>query len=292
MNSFWRKNYRGVSFLVLAVLFVGWTMFLDNSEKSMALERADKQLTEIAQNTPTVIPPVSPTDVLTHTASVADAAQNDDDPAITAEPDEPADVTDIADSVTPIDAPDDTVTDEPEPVISDVQTPTVIPTEIPVPTEVPVQPEFKFKYAVANVVDKLNIRAAADTGAELIGYLPPNSYCEILEWGESWSKIKSGKITGYAYSKYLLTNEDAVERMSRDGKLLVKVVSNSLNIREFPNTESTVLSKASYGQKYTYLPMSSVDGWYCIQFTETQVGYMSADFLEVFIDMKTAVSVE
>lgn len=281
MNGFWRKNYRGVSFLVLAVLFVGWTLFLDNSEKSMALDRDSKHPDKVAENVTSA--PVTPA------ADVADSAASSDVTGTIPAPDDiDVVVTGIADSVTPIDAPDDVVAITPEPIFEDFSEPTATPT----PSGDLNENVFSFKYAVANVVDKLNIRAQADTGADLLGYLPPNSYCEILERGDSWCKIKSGKIIGYAYSKYLLKDEDAVERMSRDGKLLVRVTSNSLNIRELPNTESTVLSKASYGQKYTYLPISSVEGWYCIQFSETQVGYMSADFLEVYIDLATAVSVE
>ena len=282
MNNFWGKYYRGVCFLVLAVVFIGWTMFLNKSEKSYAEEKKDRvavvdtdlsnKPTESARTT-TPEPDTEPS-VITDTPDITEEPKITEAPIVTEAPE----VTETPE-----------ITEAPE--ITETPEPTEVPvvTEAPEPTQIPVNENYEFKYAIANVVDKLNIRSTPSSSGTLLGYLPPDAHCEIIEWNDEWSKIKSGSITGYAYSKYLMRGKDAVEKLSREGRLLVKISSNSLNIRENPNTDSTVLMKASYGQKYIYLPYYSVDGWYCIQYSEDKVGYLSTDFASVYIDTKTAV---
>lgn len=65
---------------------------------------------------------------------------------------------------------------------------------------------------IANVSDYLNIRENAENGAEIIGRLPADAVCEILEEGEVWYHIQSGGIEGYINGSYLLTGEEAIER--------------------------------------------------------------------------------
>ena len=65
---------------------------------------------------------------------------------------------------------------------------------------------------IANVSDYLNIRENAENGAEIIGRLPADAVCEILEAGEVWYHIQSGGIKGYINGSYLLKGEEAIER--------------------------------------------------------------------------------
>lgn len=275
MNTFWSKHYRGICFLILGIVFVGWTTFVNSTDKgrnvvkssditvtpTMAADKEQKATTE---------PTATPTPEPTATAAPTPKPTATPTPNPTATP-----------------TPEPTAMPTPEPTA----TPTPEPTATPTPTQVPVAESVTFKYAVANVVDRLNIRSQADENSDILGYMTSNAYCEVLERGEVWSKIKSGRITGYAASRYLLFDEDAADRLIANGRLLVKVTSNSLNIRELPNTDSTILKKASYGQKYIYLPYRSTDGWYCIQYSENQVAYMSSEFLEIYIDSATAIPV-
>ena len=65
---------------------------------------------------------------------------------------------------------------------------------------------------IADVSDYLNIRENAENGAVIIGRLPADAVCEILEEGEVWYHIQSGGIEGYINGSYLLTGEEAIER--------------------------------------------------------------------------------
>ena len=152
-------------------------------------------------------------------------------------------------------------------------------------------PEFKltFKYALANVESRLNIRSGAGTDNPTIAYLKPNGYCEVLEWGPEWTKIKSGTVTGYVYTVYLIFNDDVISKLKNSNKLFIRVTSGTVNIRSEATTESAVLGKGTRDAKYIYLPEKSVEGWYCIQFSETVTGFITEQYSEIYIDTTQAI---
>ena len=59
---------------------------------------------------------------------------------------------------------------------------------------------------VANVDSgNLNVRAFPSTDGKLVGKMPKNSVCEILEKQDGWAHIQSGEVEGYVSLDYLLT---------------------------------------------------------------------------------------
>ncbi len=68
---------------------------------------------------------------------------------------------------------------------------------------------------ISNVSDYLNIREEADDAASIIGRLPSNGVCEVLEQGDVWYHIRSGAVEGYVNGSYLLTGEDVQERVDQ-----------------------------------------------------------------------------
>lgn len=66
-----------------------------------------------------------------------------------------------------------------------------------------------------DVSDYLNIRETADESAPIIGRLPANGICEILEEGEVWYHIQSGEVEGYVNGSYVLTDEAARDRVNQ-----------------------------------------------------------------------------
>lgn len=282
MNRWFRKNYRVFSGLFLVVVFIGWTSFLNRSEIRAAEVKVQKEDTVIADGTMTPAPTTTPEPEVKQ--DVSNEAEI-----------KPADEVVIEKTQVPTDEPINDVPVQEDPVQNDTsQDVQVEPTAEPI-VEVTPEPVIElvitFPYAVANVEDRLNIRSDAGEEFPAIATMTAKTYCEVLEWGPEWTKIKSGSITGYASTKFLLFNEECIARMQHLNTLLVKVTSNILNIRQEPNTECTVLDKAYTGHKYMYLPEQSVEGWYCIQYSETQVGYMSAEFCQIFINMETAVQI-
>ncbi len=69
--------------------------------------------------------------------------------------------------------------------------------------------------AIAQVEIYLNIRAEANTEAEVLGKLYNNSAATVLETLDGWYKITSGSVTGYISSAYVVVgNEELCKRVS------------------------------------------------------------------------------
>ena len=69
-------------------------------------------------------------------------------------------------------------------------------------------PQFENKL-MANVTDYMNIRAEADENSDAVGKLPQGAVAEVLEQGDTWTKIESGSVTGYVKNEYVLFGDDA-----------------------------------------------------------------------------------
>lgn len=303
MNKWFKRNYRLISGLCLVLVFVGWTAFVNSSDTRQSkvfASTANKEAgTKAAESVSAVTteqiaaPDEEQTEVI---AAEPIAVLADNSETVPAEKfvDEPAIEVDVEIPDVPVDEP---AVEEPlveEPAVEPVDGTTEEPDDTYIePIAEPVaEYAITFPYAIANVVGKLNIRSGPGPEYSVVGYMQPNGHCEVLEWGAEWTKIKSGNITGYSSTEFLLFNEACIEKLQLLNRLLIKVTSNTLNIRSMPNTECKVLDKAYNGHKYMYLPDKSVEGWYCIQYSEIEVGYMTAEFSVVYIDTPTAIAVK
>ena len=67
---------------------------------------------------------------------------------------------------------------------------------------------------IADVTSSLNVRKGPGESEKKIGNLPKDAGCEIIEMGDDgWAKIKSGKLEGYVKASYLITGEEAEEKL-------------------------------------------------------------------------------
>lgn len=105
---------------------------------------------------------------------------------------------------------------------------------------------FSYKLLGCVKVDSyLNVRKERDTDAEITGKLSNNTFCNVLDvYHDGWAKIKSGKISGYVSTEYLLIGEKAQQAALKKAKRTVRVKNTSrLNVRSLPSTSTKV-----YGQ--------------------------------------------
>lgn len=93
---------------------------------------------------------------------------------------------------------------------------------------------------IADVENHLNIREGAGEDYDLVGKLPKNGGCEILETEGEWYKIKSGKVTGYVKGEYLLTGEAAAIRAEEAKQVIATTNTQTVYLRTEPNTECTI----------------------------------------------------
>lgn len=102
---------------------------------------------------------------------------------------------------------------------------------------------------IANVDNHLNIREGAGEDCDLVGKLPKDAGCEILETEGEWSKIQSGEVTGYVKSEFLFTGEVAVQKAAEVKSIVATSNTMTLNARTEPNTECSIWTTIAEGEE-------------------------------------------
>jgi cell wall-associated NlpC family hydrolase len=153
---------------------------------------------------------------------------------------------------------------------------------------------IKSKYenvGIAVVDNHLNIREKPGEDEEIIGKLPKNAGCTIYSINkDGWAKIKSGKVTGYVMSTFLVSGDEAEELAQKVGSEVATVKNTAtLRVREEKNTDSTTLTLVPEGEE---LEVKKVyDEWVKVSIDQ-DVGYVSKDFVTITYELDKAVSVE
>lgn len=173
------------------------------------------------------------------------------------------------------------------PVPSEELTPVPSESEKPSPTPL-VAPDFtKFDYIIANVNDQMNVREGAGQNKKVIGTLPANGYGKVIERGSEWFKIKSGDVTGYVSTQYILTDTEAIKKIRELGALKIKVRGDDVNIRREPNTTCEIRMQAKDGASYEYYPEYSTQLFYAVMI-DGEISFISTSYAEVAISLETA----
>ena len=141
---------------------------------------------------------------------------------------------------------------------------------------------------IANVDNNLNIRKEPDSSAKLVGKLPKNAACEVLEEMDGWAHIVSGEVEGYVSCEYLLTGMDAVNVARSLVQNKAKVTCDLLKVREEPNTESEVIMTVAEGERLDVI--EELEGWVKVDVDGQEV-YVSSEFVEISEDLDTALTI-
>ncbi len=140
---------------------------------------------------------------------------------------------------------------------------------------------------IADVSDNLNIRAIAAEDGRLVGKLPRNAACEVLDTDGIWAHIKSGSVEGYVSLEYLLTGVPAKFKAEELATTVAKVTTDSLKVRAEANTESEVITLVAQGEE---LEVAAVEGdWVKVLLDDDEV-FVSAEYVEVSAELGTAVT--
>lgn len=110
-----------------------------------------------------------------------------------------------------------------------------------------------FNLGIADVENHLNVREGAGAEYDLVGKMPVNAGCEILGTEGEWTKIQSGKVTGYVKSEFLLTGEAAAERARAEKRMVATSNTGGARLRAQPNTDSPIWAVLSEGEEITML---------------------------------------
>lgn len=143
-----------------------------------------------------------------------------------------------------------------------------------------------------SVNEYLNIRAAGDENAEVVGKLYKGDAAEIVEQGDTWTHVRSGSVDGYVLNAYCAFGMDAYELAKKDCQTEAKVMTGGLRLRTEPNENATVIDAVYEGQVLTVdTESASTDGWVAVEYDD-KLAYVAAPYVTVDISVGDAISIE
>lgn len=158
---------------------------------------------------------------------------------------------------------------------------------------------------IANVETNLLVRSGPGEDKKIVGKLPKNAGCEILEkdTGKGWTKISSGKVTGYVKSDYLITGTKASQLAKKVGDYVATSNSNGLRVRREPSINSEVIDQIAKGEELIVLAgtVANYDEehkkWVKVSLDsdeseEGSVGYVAKEYVDLSYQLKKALSIE
>ena len=144
---------------------------------------------------------------------------------------------------------------------------------------------------MADVTDKMNVRAQASKDSEIVGRLRKGDVAEVVEIGEEWTHIKSGNVDGYVKNEYCIYGLDAMAYAKANIDTRAIVTGNSVRLREDASTSSGVVTSVSKGMLLIVdTEAETVDGWVPVGYVG-KTRYISADYVDVEMPLSEAVTV-
>ncbi|HHT97623.1 MAG TPA: C40 family peptidase [Clostridiales bacterium] len=154
--------------------------------------------------------------------------------------------------------------------------------------------------AIANVTVHLNIRKEPGTDKELVGKLTKNGGLTVLKAddGSGWTKIKSGKVTGYVSTEFIITGEEAKTLAQKHAKLVATSNANGLYVRENPSVDSSILTQIAIGEElYVEEELvveygSEYSKWVKVSIDNNEKGYVAKEFVNLSYELEKASPIE
>lgn len=138
-----------------------------------------------------------------------------------------------------------------------------------------------------------NIRKEAkipenNSDSNIIGKLPNGAAADIIEILDGWYKIKSGSITGYVSSDYIVRGQEAEDIALKKAELMAVIKGDVVNARKTPEIKSdNIWTQISNSEKYPVV--KQLDGWIEIELEDDNNTYVSTDFVDVRYALNEAV---
>ena len=143
---------------------------------------------------------------------------------------------------------------------------------------------------MAKVDDSVSIREAAGTDAAVVGKLFKGDAGTIVEQADGWTRIQSGNVDGWVSDEYLAFGEEAEARAAEDVAKTATVVAETLKVRDEPSTDAGVIDLIGMGEKIQV--GEEKDGWLEILYSDGEVDYVAAEYVEVAYEYGQAKTIE
>jgi cell wall-associated NlpC family hydrolase len=110
-----------------------------------------------------------------------------------------------------------------------------------------------------------------------------------LDSSSGWYKVKSGSVTGYIKSDYLVIGPAAEKLSTTLGEKIATVTTTTLKVREKASADSAVLTLVPIDDDLKVLKV--LDGWIKVSVDDNTTGYVSSDYVKVNHEYIVAVSI-
>lgn len=140
---------------------------------------------------------------------------------------------------------------------------------------------------IADVDNNLNIRAVAAEDGKLVGKLPKNAACEVIDSDGTWAHIKSGNVEGYVSCDYLITGVQAKYKAEELVATVATVTTDTLKVRAEANTDSEVITLVPNGEQ---LEVVESEGEWVKVYLDDQEVYVFGDYVNVEAKLNTAIT--
>jgi SH3-like domain-containing protein len=146
------------------------------------------------------------------------------------------------------------------------------------------------KLVMANVDQAVNIRAESSEDSELVGKLYKECAGEILEKGSGWTKIKTGKVTGWVKNDFLLFGADAKKLADSVVEKMATSTTSCLRVRKEPSQEAGIYDLLAEGD--TIEVVEELGDWVSVEFADGTVGYVSSEYVTISDEIGKGETIE
>ncbi len=169
-----------------------------------------------------------------------------------------------------------------------------------------------------------NVRSGPGTEYSIVGRMYDGSVGSIIEGtdeaiaddpdpdddNEEWIHVRSGQTEGYVLNNFVVTGVAAYNRLEEHTQYYAEILVSQLNVRKEASIDSECLTYVTRGERYrvvvedgmdprVYLAAKESDdpdddgmNWIKIVYSGDKVGYVSADYITITEEYKTARTIE
>ena len=131
------------------------------------------------------------------------------------------------------------------------------------------------------------IRTKADADSEAAGYLYRGAAVQVVDKGEEWTEVKSGRVNGFVKNEFLAYGDDARGLAAHYGKKGIVANWNDVNVFSDSDADSDVSTRVSNG---TPMSMLQDNGhWIAVQSGADTAGFVSEEDVTRVLLVDTAV---
>ena len=146
------------------------------------------------------------------------------------------------------------------------------------------------KLAMANVEEAVNVRASSSEDSDIVGKLYKECAGEILEKESGWTKIHSGKLTGWVKNDYLLFGADAKQLAESVVEKVAVSKTSCLRVRKEASQDAGIYDLLAEGDEIEVV--EELGDWVSVEFSDGTVGYVSAEYVEISDEIGKGETIE